>query len=155
MQYLLRINTDDSEIVAIYRLQLSNGSAILDADAQNFVSNGEPEPTLEKPLRIYWQKPLHPYNVQLASMFAKILIYNYNEMEKDVQDIEDHFLDRIKRLSTFLRHTKEMPSTEMATARLDTLKAARKKRCRLNERRVTVRIHVHTFVCFLMYLKAF
>lgn len=139
MQYLLGMKKHDFEIANIHWLQINNGTAVTKEEEQNFIMHGNPEPNLQRPLRIYWQHRLSPYNVCLASQFANVLIYNFPEMKDDVHDIENHFLDRIKTLNTFIRATKEASSKERAAELVGEHQKIMEKRSRLTERRLTVR----------------
>lgn len=138
MQHLLGIQKHDSEIANIHRLQVNDGTAVTKEDEESFILHGDPEPTLEKPLKIFWGRRLSPYNVHLASQFANVLIYNFPEMKDDVHDIENHFLDRIRTLSSYIKLTKGTELRETVEEILTERQVVIDKRSRLNERRTTV-----------------
>jgi hypothetical protein len=143
-QQLLKIRIDRD----VYKLwcQQSADGTLVTADEQQKFMKGEKgvRPTLQSPLRVYWPDVFAPWNLFLAEIFANRLIDNLPKFEEQRDDIEDHFLNRLKAL----RRQIQKVAGEQTLEEMDNVMAKdhgqAKKEARINERRVTVSITIPT-----------
>lgn len=96
MNRLLNIESD----VDIMRI-VGGGDIMLPADAEEYISGDADAPPLE-PLRPYWDYIPHPWNIHLATSFATHLVQKHPELSAAVEDVKEHFLQRLETLGKII-----------------------------------------------------